>query len=325
MPGMRGRWGLLIAVVVGGVGFVLFLLGFDGHTTEALPFGVAGLIAGAVIGFPAFSALRAATRPQGAWQPAPGQSTDSPPSSITCSQCGSAAPIDLQHTTHARCAHCQHQNPLPAELAARLTTAAAAVKSQAHSERQIAEVIASLPAREGMLKQRLLRLTGGLVAGALLGGLYGFAVRSSNSAWQGFVAFALLAGPITLAVGGWAFRTVPRITLGIVSRWAALQLPGVKGLACRVCGAPLPEKVAPVLRCEYCSADSLAGPEVLARVQQQSQHARASVLSVTHQSRDADERAAFSLVALPALVLVVWFAIGAWAGGVGLRWMHQHF
>lgn len=316
---MRGRWGLLIATVVGGVGLVLFLLGFDSHTTEALPFGVVMLGLSVVIALPSIKALRAATQPEGAWTPKPGETADAPPTTVKCESCGSPAPLELSHPTHAVCAHCEHRTVLPPALAKQLAEAAAAVKLQAQSERQIAAVIATLPERESKLRAALLRLTATLVLTAGLAGIFGFVRRFEDDDWQGFASFALLAGPLSLGLGLWAARTIPRVTLGIVARWTALKLPGVEGLGCRVCGAPLPKAVAAVLRCEYCGADSLASPAVLARVEAQASHARASVLSVTHQSRDADERAAFSLVALPVLVLVVWFAIGAFAGGVGLR------
>ncbi len=317
---------MLTAVVVGGVGLVLFLLGFDGHTTEALPFGVAGLIAGAVIAQPSWKALRAASQPEGAWRPPAGApALDAPPSSVKCENCGSAAPLRLDLGTHAECAHCHHRTPLPRELAGRLEAGAAAVRAQARADRQIAAVITTLPERERELTSRLSKLTRALVAGAALAGLYGLAVMRSNSAWQGFVAFALLAGPVSWQVGRRAARELPRVVLGIVGRWSAHVLPGVKGLTCRVCGAPLPERAAPVLRCEYCEADNLASPEVISRVAANAQHAHASVLSLNRQSREADELAAFSLVALPAVVLVVWFAIGAFTGGVGLRMMHGWF
>jgi hypothetical protein len=110
---------------------------------------------------------------------------------------------------------------------------------------------------------------------------------------------------------------VPKVTWGIVGHWTAVRLPGVAGLSCRVCGAPLPTVVAPVLRCSYCAADSLATPAVLERVERESRHARAAELSMAAGHRRADELASFSLVALPVVVLVAWFGIGAVAGGAG--------
>jgi hypothetical protein len=107
---------------------------------------------------------------------------------------------------------------------------------------------------------------------------------------------------------------IPRVATGIVGHWAALQIPGVEGLACRVCGAKLPSVAAPVLECEYCSAESLAGPAVQALVAKQAGHAVRSVLSVSQRDAKADELAAFSLVAFPLVTLVGWFAVGAYAG-----------
>lgn len=322
---MRGKWGSLIAVLVTGVGLVLFLLGFDGHTTEALPFGIAALIAGVLLGLPSLRALRGAMRELD--DAAPGEHGSGaraltggpPPVSIACSNCGAAARLRLDQPTHADCEHCQHRVPLAPALVQQLTDAALAVKAQAQAERQIAEVITSLPAREASLGLRLRRVTFWLTAAAVLVGVFGFLRRYVDDSWHGFLLFALSAGPAALLLGWWTIRTVPRVVLGVVSHWTALRLPGQAGLACRACGAPLPTQVAPVLRCEYCGADSLASPALLERVEQISQHARRSVLGVSRQSRQADELAAFAVLSFPLVVLLGWFAIGAAAGGVVLR------
>ena len=55
-----GKWGCLSAVVAGGVGLTLVGLGFDSHTTEAMPFGAVLLLVGVIIGVPSLQALRGA-------------------------------------------------------------------------------------------------------------------------------------------------------------------------------------------------------------------------------------------------------------------------
>jgi hypothetical protein len=228
-------------------------------------------------------------------------------------------PLRLETPAYGVCVHCQLRSELPADLARQLAAGAHAVREQAVAERQVARAIASLPDRERSLRARLGGLVVALVACAALAATWGCLQRTTDSSWHGFVAFAVAAAPVAVFVGGWAMQLVPKVTWGIVGRWTALRLPGVAGLSCRVCGAPLPTVVAPVLRCRYCTADSLATPAVLERVERESHHARAAELSMGAQQRRADELASFSLVALPAVVLVAWFGIGAVAGGVGLR------
>ncbi len=321
MTQVRGKWGCLGAIVAGGVGLVLFGLGFDGHTTEALPFGVVLLVAGAALGAPSLRALRAAAKRPAAIDPSRPMPTggDRLPATIQCPRCGSPVPLRMETPTYGVCVHCQLRSELPHDLARQLAAGADAVRGQAVAERQIAETIASLPGRERALRGRLGGWVAALVACAALAAAWGWLNRARDSSWHGFVAFAVVAIPVALVTGAWAAQLVPKVTWGIVGRWTALRLPGVAGLSCRVCGAPLPAVVAPVLRCRYCTADSLATPAVVERVERESRHARAAQLSVGAQHRRADELASFSLVALPAVVLVAWFGIGAVAGGVGLR------
>ena len=233
---MRGKWGSLSAVLITGVGFVLFLLGFDGHTTEALPFGIVAMIVGVVLGLPSLRALREAIREidAGPEQEAPlADVAGPPPSSIVCSHCGATARLRLDRPTHADCEHCGQQVALAPALIRRLTDAAVEVKAQAQAERQLAEVITSLPAREASLRARLVRMTWGLTGLALLAGLFGFLRRYSDDTWHGFLLFALSAGPVALLLGRWTTRTLPKVVSGVVGHWAALRLPGQRGLSCR--------------------------------------------------------------------------------------------
>jgi predicted amidophosphoribosyltransferase len=317
---MRGQWGSLIGVALFGVGLVLFVLGFDRHTTEALPFGIVGLVAGLAISVPSVRALRGAIRevdahgPQGRGEPI--ALTDSgAPTSVACTSCGARARLRLDRPAHADCEHCGAHLALDAELTRRLIDAANAVKAQGQAERQLSEVIRSLPEREAALHGRLLRLTVGLASLALAAGAYGFARRYTDDGWHRFVLFALTAAPAAVLLGRWCLRALPRAVMGVVGHWAALQLPGQAGLSCRACGAPLPSSAQAVLRCEFCGTDSLASPAVVARVAQSAQLTRSAVLGAQRQSRSADELAAFTIRAFPLAVLLSWFALGAAAGG----------
>ena len=103
---MRGKFGSTLGVLLFGVGLVLFLLGFDGHTTEALPFGIAGLITGTVIGWPSLRAFRATIRDIDASSPVQQSAaalTGVAPTTVTCTSCGARARLRLDRPTHADC------------------------------------------------------------------------------------------------------------------------------------------------------------------------------------------------------------------------------
>ena len=319
-PVSKGRWRFLIGTTLLGVGLVLTGLGFDSHTTEALPFGVVTLAIGVGVSWKPWRALRAARRDAspGVEVEVVGESS-SPPSSVKCGHCGSASPIRLESPSVSTCEHCGHRNALPAELAKRVAAAAVWVKAHERAERQIAEVVASLPEREAALSSRLraITLTLTLVAVGLVA--YGVSRRHGDQAWHAFVCFGVLGGLTALVLGTRARAAVPSLVTGVVGHWTALRLEGGKGLSCRVCGGPLPGVASAVLRCEFCGSDNLAGPAVLARVAARAIHAVLSVGGVEGRSREADEQAAYSIVSLPVFVLLAWFGIGAFAGGVGLR------
>ena len=320
---MRGKFGSTVGVLLFGVGFVLFLLGFDGHTTEALPFGIAGLIAGAIIGWPSLRAFRAAIRELDASGPQARQlapSSGSAPTTVQCTGCGARARLRLDRPTHADCEHCGSHLALEPALVKRLTDAAIAVKAQAQADRQLSDVIRALPEKEAALRARLRTTTIVLIVMACALGLFGFLRRYTDDEWTGPFLFALLGVPVTLTIGLWSLRSLPKAVWGIVSHWTALQLPGESGLGCRACGAPLPASATPVLRCEFCGADSLASPALVARVAQDAAHTRNAVLGAQRQSRSADELAAFTAQSLPLAVVLIWFAIGAATGGVVGRW-----
>jgi ribosomal protein L37AE/L43A len=376
-----GKWGCLSAVVVGGVGLVLFGLGFNSHTTEAMPFGAILTGVGLFIGVPSLQALRSVVQPgsrpvgkrlyfsmllfcvglglvgfgaQRKTQEAmpfgivtvlvavglfgvslraresvalPGQTglradversfgvvDHEPPASVRCENCGSPAPLRLAEPAHATCAHCGTRFALPAGLAAVMRAADLVVRAQGAAEKRISAILKSLPEKHVGWRARLLRISGGLTAIAAMTALFGWTRRNVDDHWFDYVMFGLAGGLVATVLGRSLARLVPRVAEGIVGHWAALQVPGVAGLLCRVCGAGLPSVAAPVLKCEYCAAESLAGPSVQALVAKQAGHAVRSVLSVTQRDARVDELAAFSMVAFPVVTLVGWFAVGALAG-----------
>lgn len=300
-------------VVLAGVGLVL--LGNESRTEEAMPFGLALLPIGVVIGLVGIVALarhfRSSTEDESA-HPHGGQAPPPrPPASIQCPQCGGAASIRLADPTHGNCGFCRARFPLPHDLAWAVQAAAAVVHQQGQAERQIEAQIAELASHEVAWTRRLGRITLGL---ASLGGLMvlgGLALMRVDHDWPYYVGSGLAAGSTALVLGLVALRVVPPAVRQVVGRWTAIRLPGQAGLGCRVCGGPLPAVVAPVLRCPYCAADNLAGSEVLAQVEATARHAQRGVLAIAARRQRGDDLAAVALRSLPLVVGLSWIVVGA--------------
>lgn len=278
------------------------------------------VVVGAALARPSWKAVRATLREESTLTPSlEAPSELAPPMTMKCPSCAAPAPLRLSTPNTVTCAHCGTTSSVPPTLAAALARAAELVKQRDAGEQRITDVVRSLPARHEALRSRLLQLAAGLGGVGLLAAAFGWARRLSDDAWHGYVLFALFATPAAVALGLAFARLVPRLVRSLVGHWAALQLPGVQGLSCRVCGAPLPSKPAAVLACEFCNADNLAGKEVQALVAHDAAWATKGALAVGRRSAKADEVAAFAVTAFPVVTLVAWFAVGAFAGGTGLR------
>lgn len=316
-----GKWGLLSSVVLGGLGLVFTGLGlFDSHATEALPFGVVMLVVGVVLGLPSLRAVSATLREEDVAAPSLDAPSElAPPVAMKCPSCAAPVPLRLTSPRAVTCGHCGATTPLSPAMTQALTRAAELAKQREASEQKLTEVLQRLPQKHAHLRSRLTLVQGVLVAVSAASVLFGWATRLRDETWHGYLAFGLLALPVAVVVAAVFKRWVPRLTKRVVGHWAALQLPGVDGLGCRVCGAPLPKRPAAVLSCEFCAADNLAGPEVHALVAHDAAWLTRGALAVGRRSAKADELAAFAVFSFPVVTLVAWFAIGAFAGGVGLR------
>lgn len=318
-----GSTPFLIAVLCLGGGFVTLGLGLAPKTTEALPVAIVLLVVGTVLWVPSWKLIRAAFTPD-TDEAKPGQlglaAGGRPPSAVSCPNCGGPGPLRLAEPTHSTCAHCGHRFPLAPELARQLTSAAEFLKTQTEAERHITKGIEALALKERGFTDRLTliaRVMGGV---AVVSGLYGMLTRSSNDLWFCWVGFSVAAIAWTFFVTRLGQRLVPTAIRTIVGRWTALQLPGIAGLMCRVCGGPLPsETAAPVLRCAYCAADNLAGQDVLTQLMASASHAARGKLAFDQRARKGDELAAFALLLVPALAAIGWFALGAFAGSGFIR------
>ncbi len=324
---MNGKKLCLAAIVFVGVGLVLTALGFDSHTTEALPFGVVTLLVGFGLAFPAAKAVAQALRVEP--EVTPFSSVDGalrpsgPAVAIRCASCGSTAPVSLAEPTHVQCAHCGVRSALPEVTAQALAKAAEDLQKRDQAEGRASALVASLPRRHGALRRRLWVVTATLTGVASAIALGSWLLRMEEDTWHGWFLFGTLAAPVTLVIGLFFALLVPKVAGRVVVRWAALQLPGVEGLRCRVCGGDLPRVAAPVLSCTWCRSDNLAGPEVHALVAKSAAHAGHVLRSLSSKVARADELATFVLQVAPVLTLVFWFGIGAAAGGVGYRWLGE--
>lgn len=307
--------GLIFGGMCTGVGLALTALGFAPATTEALPFGLGLTVFGLFFAVPGYRTLRQRLAVERGGDPAAlGDDAAGPPSSVECPNCRGPAPLCLFKPDRSTCAYCGHQFALPAELAARLTAGAAAVKAQSDAERHIAKSVEHLALKEQSWIASMRRLARALLILAALVGAGAFAVRNTKDDWHAFFFMALCSGGLAAWLSAQARRRIPEAVQRMVGRWTALKLPNVDALCCRVCGGPLPAEHKPVLRCTFCSADNLAGAGVLARVAAGAEHARVGALKVAQRKQQGEELLAFALNAYVPAALVGWFAIGAFAG-----------
>ncbi|MBL8912979.1 MAG: hypothetical protein JNM17_19955 [Archangium sp.] len=318
---MRGQWGFLIGGVVFGLGLVFTGLGlFDSHTTEALPFGVVMVIVGFALSAPSLTAMRTTLNEPELRAPSIDAPSElAPPLTVKCPSCAAPAPLRLSAPKTVSCRHCGTTSALPAALSSTLERAATLARQREAGEQKISAVLSSLPLKHEQLRARIARARTVLVVTSVTFIVFGWSRRLSATDWHGWMVFGALALPVALVVSTFFSRRVPELSRQVVGHWAALKLPGIEGLGCRVCGAPLPSKTASVLTCEFCGADNLAGHEVHALVAHDAAWATTGALAVGRRSAKADELSAFAVLSFPVLTLVVWFAIGAFAGGIGLR------
>jgi len=212
---------------------------------------------------------------------------------------------------------------LAAALGDQLERAAHAVRAHAEAERQMGGALAALAKRRRRLRFVLLLAAVPLIGLSLSAAAYGWWARGEDSTWYAWIVGGLTgaASAFVLAIAGAV--VAPAASGRLMRRWAAVPLPGGQGLACRVCGGPLPGLVQAVLRCGYCGADNLADATVLARVRAGAARAVHELLSVNERRRAGEDVLALALVAYPALCLLAWFATGAAAGSALIAIGHE--
>lgn len=310
----RGGTGCVVGFGLVLVSVVLMLLGNESKTRELMPFGVVLLpiaLGVGVLGGVALARYFTATTSEDPGVAVMGgaPAAPRPPAMVPCPQCGGAAQIRLADPTAGNCAFCRTRFPLPPELAQAVGHAAAVLHQQAAAERQVEASIAELAAHEVQWTARLRRITTALAG---LGGamaLVGLVLMNVDHDWPYYVGTGLAGAVTAIALGLGALRVVPPAVRQVVGRWTAIRLPGEAGLGCRVCGGPLPQVVAPVLRCTYCGADNLASDEVMAKVAATAQHAQRSVLAVAARRQRGDDLAAVALKSLPLVVGLAWIVV----------------
>ncbi len=311
---LLGGFGCLTAVLAGGVAVVLSVLGVRAASREALPFGLVLLALAPFVAVIGAAALSAGLRRRGFESEAGAPELAArPPAVLACTACGSPMALCISNPSRTHCAHCHTERPVPESIAGALQRAAQHVAEKDASERQISGVTALASSRRRLWMLTLLLLSVGLTAIGLICAWYGYVSRLGDEDWIGWVAFgvasALIVPPLSIAGG----LVLGAVTANAARRWTALTFPE-GGLGCRVCGGPLPTKVAAVLRCDYCAADNLAGSDVLRRVADSVGHAQRELFGATTRKRSTEEAASITLVSFPAFVLLVWFGLGAFSG-----------
>jgi hypothetical protein len=296
---------------------VLLLLALQPHTREALPFGAGLFLLGMIAGVVGALSLRSGFTERDA-PPAAGVAFGParPPTTVACPSCGGPSPVRVAEPQHSSCPFCGARFPLPPEVTARLEHAARLLQHQAAGERHIARSVAMLAARQRGWLLRVFAIALVLGTIAFLAAVFGWVQRYDRSDWHAWFAFGATSVVATGVVALLGALIVPAWMRRIVGHYTALKLPGVEGLACRACGGPLPAQSAPVLRCGYCSADNVAGRDVLARLAAEAASTARGALAIDQRRRVGDDVASAALVAFPLLVFLAWFAAGAAAGSV---------
>jgi len=305
---------VLVLVAVG-----LILLGNEGATTEAMPFGLALLAIALLVGLVSGVALaRFWSAEVASEEPAQvgGAVVARPPATVQCPSCGGGAPIRLAEPTHSTCGFCRTRFALASDLARAIVHAAHLLDQQACAERQIEASIGELAPHEKAWTTRLKSVTTFLVGLGVALAAVALLIQNVEHDWPYYFGMGVAGAMVAGMLGGFAISVVPRAARTVVGRWTAIRLPGEAGLACRVCGGPLPQIVAPVLRCVHCSADNFASSEVIAKVAVTAHLAQHGVLAVAARRRRSDDMAAFALKFFPIAVALAWIVVAALTGPV---------
>lgn len=226
---------------------------------------------------------------------------------ITCARCGAAAcPVDAATTP---CLYCGEAVPMLEAVRLRLRELSSRVALEERTQRALLRLLDQPSAAVTTLPLTVLTA---LMFGSWLFGATVFTLALLRGTLSGVLVLCALAAPLSLTV------LLAVLSSLIVSRRMAVRAialdfaaaappqPG-KPCECRICGAPLPQLDAPVLRCAYCSASNIvvsARPRAPTRLKD---HAKSLEDTLEGQRAEQIVRAIFLvLVGLPAL----W---GSWA------------
>jgi hypothetical protein len=221
---------------------------------------------------------------------------------LHCKNCGApACPVDAPHAT---CRYCQGEVRMPDPLR--------------HRVREMMKS-AALRERSKRALERLLRQSSAPITMALLGALTVLMLAS----WLLGAASVVLSVPrgslgLRLVLTSLAAPLSCAVALSILASVVASRRVAVSAVAvdfaavaperpedpfgCRVCGAPLPEREEPVVRCAYCASESVlrsARPRAPSRVKEQADRLEESLSS--QRTEQQVRQIFFALVGLPAL------------------------
>lgn len=234
---------------------------------------------------------------------------------VRCPQCGAVArPYD---TPQVQCSYCGHSVQLPETLRTRLrefgSQTALGLRGKKLLERALSQPRAPLA----------MALLGTLALAMLATWLFDWAVLARaivRRALDFQLVLWALAAPLLVTLALCLLAAVVaarRVAVRAISVDFAAMAPPEPGkpCGCRVCGAPLPEHEALVVRCAYCSS-----PNIIATARPRRPHLRSQVhsLSETLEAQSAEQWARYIFLALfgaPAL----------WAAAVALRHLWSSF
>jgi len=214
----------------------------------------------------------------------------------------------------SQCIYCKAEVIVPPEVSDRLRAHAEVVRSGEHSRWQLS----AFRARMASLLSALLRVyvvaTAVLVLLSLLAVAGGFFTWREGDVWLEMITVGLASALSTLLVGVVGFLSLRFVVRRAEAGWAAVPLPSGDGILCRVCGGTLTDR-SHVVRCQYCAADNLASPALLARHREQLQTLHAQVEESASDSPLALDLAIAGNLSLPIITLIACFVAAALVAG----------
>jgi DNA-directed RNA polymerase subunit RPC12/RpoP len=189
---------------------------------------------------------------------------------ISCPNCGKPSIASLAKPDAMQCAACGHRGSPPPDVVHSLREAAAIIGRSSVEARQLTDSVKRALASGNSYRRRFTWIFGGcstpVVLFMLLMVIGAIATKAKDG--NGFVLAACFAMIVETVLLGIAGRALLARRQRMMEEACAAHPPSAPGepTTCHVCGAPLLGHAEAFVRCQFCGADNLVAPAVLARV-----------------------------------------------------------